>query len=224
MLYPGGEKRCDVIQCLVKNEQDKEEAFGSMNRFLNAYARAHGVYFRWECGSCGDGFGDLSDKELLALEPLVESSRYFRRYIPYFTDITRTINGEQEVALALLNEARASHNPFYQFLCYWKILALRSAGQGKGYLVGWINKMLVSGLLDIPSYLRNVKDIGLFLKDSCNNAIKHIDNAEAVISYSEVDLERVKYGNYVMDQLVEYYLKNELKIHGREGINVLHIE
>jgi hypothetical protein len=229
VLYPGGEKKCDVIQCLIQNDRDREEAFASMNRFLNLYAREHNVFFRWECGVESRHFKKMSDDDFFNLEPFVGAKRNYFVKIPYFTTIAKVNSSEQSLALELLNESKASQNIFYTFLCYWKILAIRLDGQQKGHIVNWINEAVVKVKLEewMLHWFRSkeITNIGLFLKESCRHAISHIDHQDAVVYYSASDLERIKYGNAIMENLVEYFLKVELLVENKgEGINVVLIK
>jgi len=127
---------------------------------------------------------------------------------------------EQHLALGFFREALSSGSPFYQFMCYAKILEIPFGnGNAKGV---WIDEAIDGLHGDLAVTVRDrkiamlgVKSLGKWLHEDGRNAISHakIRTGEFVRDPNSFkDWDEIKWGNTVMRELAEKILVEELQV------------
>jgi hypothetical protein len=135
---------------------------------------------------------------------------------------------DQHLALGIHREAVSSGSPYYEFLCYARILEIPfKNGRDKG---DWIDNEILKLKGDLAVRMRdqNVrmldgKDLGTWLKDNGRHALSHakIQTNELVRDPNSFkDWEDIKWGNTVMAELAEKAIVDQLKVPNRNNRTV----
>jgi len=154
-----------------------------------------------------------------------------------FSDILKIPNIDTENkarVLSFFREAKAASSPYYEFLCYWKILEIYGEKKGKwssNKTKNWINDTIKRNKWIIKhSHFQEEKleneTVGEYLNKTCRVAIAHTmpsirkyelkpDSGESVM--------KVNVANRVMELLVGIFIKKELDLQD-ESANYLFLK
>jgi hypothetical protein len=138
----------------------------------------------------------------------------------YIQRIPHVYNRDQEDALGLYREAIESWSPYYNFLCLWNILNIpaRKAALIKKWIndarITWKDKIFPNAYVEELEKKGN--NIGVFLEESCRNAIAHIRRDSPKRTHidpnSSKDFSRIQGIGFFLSNLVEIYIREELNM------------
>lgn len=120
-LISGNEEYCEVIQTIIDNPKERSEVFEAIHKFLFRFGWANNCSFNYR-GHIAEGLAKPID--IFKRRRVLYIKRHYRNLLVDLAHLISPTTFEQEVALSLYNDAQYSANPFYAFVCYWKILEL----------------------------------------------------------------------------------------------------
>lgn len=213
VFWVGDEVHCEVIQTFIEYPE-KEHVFNMINDFLHrfGYINKSGFEFR-------GAFSQTTNSKTLIDAPLIvhaeRAPKKLRVEFTHFSDGLASLEVKQ--ALSLLNDAEYSINPWFKFLCYWKIISLRKEAHT------WISANVdrFRGLSFYNNLLSQGVDIVKFFSDQCRNAVTHVNRAgnKELYSYSLEDYHHIQGACFSIEPFVKAYI-NEVLYEGQRRVPI----
>lgn len=228
VLYPGTGRYYMAIDTWVKDNRERDQAFTEIHEFLYLYGWENQCYFHFIGG------GTLGAGNLQTLrerrKPVVLYPRWpiNTEHLMYMADPAGA--SEDFInAISLYNDARCSIDIFHQFNCFYKILDLPVKGKTRKP-ADWIREHIddIEIKISLDPWVTKEKKVEDWIRDDCRNAIAHIHRGKSlkpsVISYRFEDFEMIRTANYVLEKLVEYFIKSEIGEPGLKYITDVKVE
>lgn len=123
-------------------------------------------------------------------------------------------NDEQKLALGIYREGISSNSIFYKFLSFFKIINIKNSS---GYFQKkWINNN-IKKIKKSREKLEKIKNnestnIGEYLYESGRCAIAHANSNPIVDANKFQDIKRISFDTYIIKELAEIFIKEELNI------------
>lgn len=223
VLISGTEEYCEVLTTIIDNSKERDMIFNTIQKFLFCFGWANSCKFNYR-----DYIAEGISKPVNLFKRRRTSyvRRNYRNLLVGFDFIISPITYEQQVALSLYNDAQYSANPFYKFVCLWKILEIPYANRILK-ASEWVNDIIKKRpKMHITDYIVDLvskgENVGNYFKEKCRNAIFHITRKPTVVSFNAQDYEQIGYACAGIEPFVRYFIKKELHLPKQyDGIEVL---
>ena len=223
-FHGGTDTECYSVETIIDDQSEFDAAYDTLQRFLNGFGWDNHCAFQ----IIGVNSMGLHEKvELPRKTPLSRFSRQSRSLLVGFDGTAIPPSQEAEIALSLLAEARMSQLPFYEFLCYWKILEIRYPGRTTAGAEEWLNEALAQKRnIFVAESIREMqaqgRNIGKYFGNKCRNAIAHIERPPVLVASNFRDLSRIWQACGAIAPFAEHFIKHELNMPDHSfGIEVI---
>jgi hypothetical protein len=219
VVFAGNDKRCDVVQTVVKRGEkiDDDQLSDIVNRFLSSLAWMNRCHFYFTSGfECGAA----DDVDLVKRGPISLANRAYRNEISFYA-LPEMTTREQEIAISLFNEAACSHSPFYRFLCYWRIIDLKKGLKPHDWVNSVLNHPHVSSNRFIKEMVARFPNVGFHLKENFRNAIAHVNRPPILTSARRHDFWETSKACQAVEPIVRIFMEKELGLSKHTRIDIL---
>ncbi|MFH1853051.1 MAG: methylamine utilization protein MauJ [Candidatus Neomarinimicrobiota bacterium] len=212
VFHYGGNQNVDVIETILKDNNETEQFAQTAIDFCQRIVKANETCsFRYVIEFIIGGIKtpiDLIDKE-----PAIRIKRRSNNLMADVNEIGEFLSEEQKIVTSLINDAQNTKNPFFKFLCYWKILEI-PVDSKYGNARKWINNILKGDQADfkfnnnILDMLEKKIDIGQYFQENYRNAIAHITRPPFLSTHNYSHFKKVSLACTDIKIFVDYYLRH----------------
>jgi len=212
VLHNGGIAKVDVIETILNNDNEREQFSQTAIDFCLSLVSKNLLHSFIYISDFAIGIREKIN--LIEREPSIRVPRSENTSISI--DFIRKLkSNEQKIISSLLNDAHYSNNPFFKFLCYWKILEVPIKSKSRN-AEKWINDLIINN----PSIIRsNDKlydmyksgvNIGYYFREQCRNAISHISKPPYLTSNNFKHFMQVTRACSFIFIFVKYFIMHEI--------------
>jgi len=213
VFHNGKTDKVDVIETILSNSDERDKfAQTAIDFCLSLVAKNIFCSFSYIAEFA---MGLKKSLDLLNKKPSIRISRNDRSSILDINSIKKLETDSQKIVSSLLNDADYNNNPFFKFLCYWKILEVPINSKTRR-AERWINDIINSNP-DIISNNKDIKqkhnsgvDIGRYFKEQNRNAIAHISRPPYLSSHNYQHFRQVSKACNEIYDFVNYFVQNEI--------------
>lgn len=214
VFHNGGEEHYDIVECLLSSWSDVDSFMQTAFEFCLSITSYHNFCsFHYVSDFIVGGVDD--EFKIFENKPRQQQPRNPSHFTADLYRVKNLATEEQKLVSAIWNDAQNTHNPFFKFLCYWKIFEIPIGG--KSFMAeDWINNTIIKNpkVIEPSNRLQKMqkdgKNIGKYFKDNYRNAIAHISKPPNLSSHKHLDYRNVSIANYDLSLFAEYFLKNEI--------------
>ena len=212
VLHNGGIEKVDVIETILYNDDERELFSQTAIDFCLSLVSRNILYSFMYLEAFAKGI--RKEVNLLGKEPSIRIPRSEINSIS-INFIKKLNSSEQKIISSLLNDANYSNNPFYKFLCYWKILEVPISSKTRS-AEKWINDLIdnnptiINGNQELERMYKSGTNIGNYFREQCRNSIAHITKPPSLISSNFNHFMQVSRACSDIFNFVNYFIMHEV--------------
>ncbi|MFQ5714549.1 MAG: methylamine utilization protein MauJ [Candidatus Scalinduaceae bacterium] len=227
ILHNGGDNYADVIETILDKYEDRDSFSQVAFNFCLSFVACNSCNFAY-LDSCAMSLHEKID--IFDKNPFIKIPRNSRSVLVPLNYIKKVDTEEQSLVSSLFNDATSSNNPFFKFLCYWKILEIPINSKSRK-ATDWIdstvktNPELVESSKELKEEYDKGINIGKYFKDNYRDAVAHIARPPHLSSHNFNDYKKVTEACDSLNPFIIHFMQNEITWEkGLSKVNIIKIE